>query len=78
MPDHIHLLLSIPLKYSVSSFMVYLKGRSSLMIVGMYSNSKYKYGNRKFWAKGYYVSRVGLNESVIRKYIREQESQGIA
>ena len=71
MPDHIHLLLSIPPKYSVSSFMGYLKGKSSLMIFDMYSNLKYKYENRKFWAEGYYVSTVGLNESTIRKYIRE-------
>ena len=53
MPDHIHLLLSIPPKYSVSSFMGYLKGKSSLMIFDMHSNLKYKYGNRKFWAEGY-------------------------
>ena len=78
MPDHIHLLLSIPPKYSVSSIMGYLKGKSSLMIFDMYSNLKYKYGNRKFWAEGYYVSTVGLNESTIRKYIREQESHDIA
>ena len=77
-PDYIHLLLSIPPKYSVSSFMGYLKGKSSLMIFDMHSNLKYKYGNRKFWAEGYYVSTVGLNESTIRKYIREQESHDIA
>ena len=53
MPDHIHLLLSIPPKYSVSSFMGYLKGKSSLMIFDMHANLKYKYGNRKFWAEGY-------------------------
>ena len=78
MPDHIHLLLSIPPKYSVSSIMGYLKGKSSLMIFDMHANLKYKYGNRKFWAEGYYVSTVGLNESTIRKYIREQESHDIA
>ena len=78
MPDHIHLLLSIPPKYSVSSIMGYLKGKSSLMIFDMHSNLKYKYGNRKFWAEGYYVSTVGLNKSTIRKYIREQESHDIA
>ena len=78
MPDHIHLLLSIPPKYSVSSIMGYLKGKSSLMIFDMHSNLKYKYGNRKFWAGWYYVSTVGLNESTIRKYIREQESHDIA
>ena len=78
MPDHIHLLLSIPPKYSVSSFMGYLKGKSSLMIFDMHANLKYKYGNRKFWAEGYYVSTVGLNESTIRKYIREQETHDIS
>ena len=72
MPDHIHLLLSIPPKYGVSSFMGYLKGKSSLMIFDMRANLKYKYGNRKFWAERYYVSTVGLNESTIRKYIRER------
>ena len=77
-PDYINLLLSIPPKYSVSSIMGYLKGKSSLMIFDMYSNLKYKYGNRKFWAERYYVSTVGLNESTIRKYIREQESHDIA
>ena len=78
MPDHIHLLLSIPPKYSVSSFIGYLKGKSSLMIFDMHSNLKQRYGNRKFWAEGYYVSTVGLNESTIRKFIREQESHDIA
>ncbi len=78
MPDHIHLLLSIPLKYSVSSFMGYLKGKSSLMIFDMHANLKYKYGNRKFWAEGYYVSTVGLNEGTIRKYIKDQEAHDIA
>ena len=78
MSDHIHLLLSIPPKYSVSSFMGYLKGKSSLMIFDMHANLKYKYGNRKFWAEGYYVSTVGLNESTIKKYIREQEAHDIA
>ena len=78
MPDHIHLLLSIPPKYSVSSIMGYLKGKSLLMIFDMHSNLKYRYGNRKFWAEGYYVSTIGLNESTIRKYIREQESHDIA
>ena len=78
MPDHIHLLLSISPKYSVSSFMGYLKGKSSLMIFDMRANLKYKYGNRKFWAERYYVSTIGLNESTIRKYIREQETHDIS
>ena len=73
MPDHIHLLLSIPPKTSVSSFMGYLKGKSSMMIFDRHSNLKYKFGNRHFWAEGYYVSTVGLNEATIAKYIREQE-----
>lgn len=73
MPDHVHMLVSIPPKISVSSFMGYLKGKSSLMIFDKHANLKYKFGNRKFWAEGYYVSTVGLNESTIRKYIQEQE-----
>ena len=77
MSNHIHLVLLILPKYSVSSFMGYLKGKSSLMIFDMHSNLKYRYGNRKFWAEGYYVSTLGLNESTIRKYIREQEQHDI-
>ena len=73
MPDHVHLLLSIPPKLSVSQFMGYLKGKSSLMMFDHHANLKYKFGNRYFWAEGYYVSTVGLNESTIRKYIRDQE-----
>ena len=75
MPDHIHLLLSIPPKYSVSSFMGYLKGKSAMMIFERHANLKYKYGNRHFWATGYYVSTVGLQEKTLRKYIQEQEKQ---
>ena len=78
MPDHIHMLVSIPPKISVSSFMGYLKGKSSLLMFDRHANLKYKYGNRKFWAEGYYVSTVGLNEATIRKYIREQENVDIA
>ena len=74
MPDHIHLLLTIPPKYSVSSIMGYLKGKSSLMIFDMHSNFKYKYGNRKFWAEGYDVSTVGLNESTIKKIHKRTRS----
>lgn len=73
MPDHVHLLLSIPPKYSVSSVMGYLKGKSALMIFDRHSNLKYKFGNRHFWSRGYYVSTVGLNEATIAKYVREQE-----
>ena len=75
MPDHIHLLLSIPPKYSMSSFMGYLKGKSAMMIFDRHSNLKYKFGNRRFWATGYYVSAVELNEATIAKYIRKQEKQ---
>jgi putative transposase len=71
--DHIHLLVAIPPKYSVSSFMGSLKGKSALMILDWHSNLKYKYGNRHFWSRGYYVSTVGLNEATIAKYVREQE-----
>ena len=78
MPDHVHLLLSIPPKISVSSFMGYLKGKSALMMFDKHANSKYKFGNRHFWAEGYYVSTVGLNEATIRKYIAEQEKHDIA
>ncbi|EQB97662.1 IS200/IS605 family transposase, partial [Photorhabdus temperata] len=65
MSDHVHMLVSIPPKISVSSFMGYLKGKSSLMIFDKHANLKYKFGNRKFWSEGYYVSTVGLNEATI-------------
>ena len=78
MPDHVRMLLAIPPKYSVSSVMGYLKGKSSLMIFDKHANLKYKFGNRKFWAEGCYVSTVGLNEAAIAKYIREQEAADIA
>ena len=70
--DYIHMLLSIPPKYSVSAFMGYLKGKSSLIIFERHAQLKYRYGNRKFWCKGYYVDTVGRNKEAIRKYIREQ------
>ena len=76
--DHIHMLVSIPPKYSVSQIMGYLKGKSSLMIFDRHANLKYKYGNRHFWAEGYYVSTVGLNETTIKKYIEDQEKHDIA
>ena len=78
MPDHIHMLVGIPPKYSISQFMGYLKGKSALMIYDKHANLKYKYGNRHFWAEGYYVSTVGLNEATIKKYIQEQEKHDIA
>ena len=77
MPEHVHLVLSIPPKMSVSNFMGYLKGKSSLMIFENHSNLKYKFGNRKFWAEGYYVSTVGLNEATIVKYVQDQEKADI-
>ena len=63
--DHIHMLVIIPPKYSISQIMGYLKGKSSLMIFDRFANLKYKYGNRHFWCKGYYVSTVGRNEKKI-------------
>ena len=73
--DHIHMLVKIPPKLSVSKFMGYLKGKSSLMIFDEHANLKYNYGNRHFWAEGYYVSTVGLNKNTIKKYIQEQEDE---
>lgn len=77
-PDHIHMLVKIPPNISVAQFMGYLKGKSSLMIFDRHANLKYKYGNRHFWAEGYYVSTVGLNDQTVAKYIREQEQHDIA
>ena len=70
--DHIHMLVSLPPKYSVSQFMGYLKGKSSLMIFEKYANLKYKYGNRHFWCRGYYVDTVGKNTAKIQDYIKHQ------
>lgn len=69
MPNHVRMLVSIPPKLSVSGFIGYLKGKSSLMIFDRHANLKYKFGNRKFWSEGLYVSTVGLNEAIIQKYI---------
>ena len=77
-PDHIHMLVSIPPKYSVSSIMGYLKGKSSLMIFDRHANLKYRYGNRHFWCKGYYVDTVGKNKKAIEEYIRKQLQEDIA
>ena len=71
-PDHIHMLVRIPPKYSVSEIMGYLKGKSSLMIFDRHANLKYKYGNRHFWCRGYYVDTVGKNAKKIEEYIRNQ------
>ena len=73
--DHIHLSVAIPPKISISNFMGYLKGKSTLMIFERHANMKYKYGRRCFWAKGYYVSTVGGNKAAIEKYIRNQETE---
>lgn len=78
MPDHVHMLLAMPPKYSVSSVMGYLKGKSSLVIFDKHANLKYKFGNRRFWTEGCCISTVGLNEATIAKCIREQEAADIA
>ena len=70
--DYIHMLVSMPPNISVSQFVGYLKGKSSLMIFDRHANLKYKYGNRHFWCRGYYVDTVGKNEKKIAEYIREQ------
>ena len=76
--DHIHMLVSIPPKYSVSEIVGYLKGKSSLMIFDRHANLKYKYGNRHFWCRGYYVDTVGRNEKTIKEYVRNQLQEDIA
>ncbi|MBE0333856.1 IS200/IS605 family transposase [Staphylococcus epidermidis] len=75
--DHIHMLVSIPPKLGVSSFVGYLKGKSSLMIFDRHANLKYRYGNRKFWCKGFYVDTAGRNKKVIENYIRNQLQEDI-
>ena len=70
--NHIHMLVGIPPKLSVSAFMGYLKGKSSLMIFDRHAHLKYRYGNRKFWCRGYYVDTVGRNRQRIEQYIRDQ------
>ena len=76
-PDHIHMLVSIPPKLSVSQFMGYLKGKSSLMIFDRHANLKYRYGNRQFWCRGFYVDTVGRNKKVIQAYIKNQLQEDI-
>ena len=71
-PDHVHMLIRIPPKHSVSEIMGYLKGKSSLIIFDRHANLKYKYGNRHFWCRGYYVDTVGKNAKKIQEYIRRQ------
>jgi putative transposase len=77
-PDHIHMLIAIPPKYSVAQIMGYLKDKSSLMIFDRHANLKYKYGNRHFWCRGYYVDTVGKNTKKIEEYIRDQLQGDIA
>lgn len=76
-PDHIHMLVSIPPHISVSQFMGYLKGKSSLMIFDRHANLKYKYGNRHFWCRGYYVDMVGASKEAVAKYIRKQLDEDV-
>lgn len=71
-PDHVHMLVEIPSKYSVSSFMGFLKGKSSIMIYEKWGSMKYKYRNREFWCRGYYVDTVGKNTKAIDAYISNQ------
>ena len=71
-PDHVHMLVEIPPKMSVSGFVGYLKGKSSLIIYQRWGNLKYKYRNREFWCRGYYVDTVGKNKAKIAEYIRNQ------
>jgi putative transposase len=76
-PDHVHMFVRIPPKYSVSSIMGYLKGKSSLMIFDRHANLKYKYGNRHFWCRGYYVDTVGKNAKRIAEYVKNQLQEDI-
>ena len=76
--DHIHMLVSIPPKYSVSQIMGYLKGKESLMIFEKYANMKYKYGNRHFWCRGYYADTVGRNKKAIAEHVRNQLQEDIS
>lgn len=76
--DHIHMLISFPPKYSIAQVVGYLKGKSSLMIFDKFANLKYKYGNRHFWCKGYYISTVGRNEKKIKEYIQNQLQEDMA
>lgn len=76
-PDHIHMLVEIPPNISVAQFMGYLKGKSSLMIFDRHANLKYKYGNRHFWCRGYYVDTVGKNAKKIEEYVRNQMQQDL-
>lgn len=71
-PDHIHMYISVPPKLAISSFIGYLKGKSTLIIFERHANLKYKYGNRTFWCRGYYVSTVGNNKTAVERYVANQ------
>lgn len=75
LPDHVHMLISIPPKYSVSSVVGYIKGKSALYIARQYNGRKRNFGGESFWARGFYVSTVGLDEETIRNYIKHQEEE---
>ena len=75
MPDHVHMYVSIPPKMSVAGFVGFLKGKSTLIIFERHANLKYKYGNKHFWCRGYYVDTVGRNEKAIAEYVRNQEKE---
>ena len=75
MPDHVHMLLSVPPKYSVSNVMGFIKGKSALHIARVYAGRRRNYVGQHFWARGYWVSTVGKNEAAVRRYIREQEKE---
>ena len=77
-PDHIHMIVKIPPNYSIAEIVGYLKGKSALMIFDRHANLKYRYGNRHFWCRGYYVDTVGKNEKKIAEYVREQLQDDIA
>ncbi len=77
-PDHIHMLVSIPPYLSIAQFMGFLKSKSALMIFDRHANLKYKYGNRNFWCRGYFVDTVGKNERMIAEYIRNQLEEDFA
>ena len=77
-PDHIHMLVSVPPYLSIAQFMGFLKDKSSLMIFDRHANLKYKYGQRSFWCRGYFVDTVGKNETAIRNYIRNQLEEDYA
>ena len=75
MPDHVHMLLSVPPKYSVSSVLGFIKGKSAIHIARVYAGRRRNYVGQHFWARGYWVSTVGKNEAAVRRYIQDQEKE---